>query len=76
MPDDLQARCSIHERESDGSPGAHVGGADDPLHAVLLAGSFYDAVQSYALDTNRIIEVLNEDGTMVAWIGRNPEQEG
>lgn len=76
MPDDLDAYCNVYERADDGSPGLHVGGADDPAHAIALAGAFYVAVQGWAEDANRIIEVLNKDGTMVGWVGRNPEQDG
>jgi hypothetical protein len=76
MPDDLATYCDIYEREADGSRGVHAGGADDPAHAIALAGAFYIASQAWAVDTNRIVEVLNKEGTMIGWVGRNPEQAG
>ena len=76
MPDNLDVLFHVHERNDDGSMGTYYGGGSDDAQAVAVACAVYTARQAASTSTSLIIAVVDDAGSIQAWIGKSPVQVG
>ena len=66
----------VHELQDGDTLGTYMGGANDLASAIQIMVTVYATVQAYSTQADRIVVVVDDTGTALAFIGRHPQQPG